>query len=79
MKRLEIIGVDFAELTLHVGLGTFRPIMVEDLTRHQMDSEYFSIPKENRGSNIFKTVLTLITIYAVVIGSIDNAKHPIHI
>lgn len=39
MKRLEIKGVDFAPLTLHVGLGTFREVDVEDLTKHKMDSE----------------------------------------
>jgi S-adenosylmethionine:tRNA ribosyltransferase-isomerase len=39
LKRLEIIGVDFAELTLHIGLGTFRPVEVEDLSKHKMDSE----------------------------------------
>ncbi len=43
MKRLEIKGVDFAELTLHVGLGTFRPVDVEDLTKHKMDSEQLII------------------------------------
>ena len=46
MKRLEIKGVEFAELTLHVGLGTFRPIEVEDLSKHKMDAEYFKIPDE---------------------------------
>lgn len=44
MKRLEIKGVEFAELTLHVGLGTFRNIDVEDLSKHKMDAEYFRIP-----------------------------------
>ncbi len=44
MKRMEIKGVDFAELTLHVGLGTFRPVEVEDLSKHKMDSEQFIIP-----------------------------------
>ncbi|MBS1548775.1 MAG: tRNA preQ1(34) S-adenosylmethionine ribosyltransferase-isomerase QueA [Bacteroidetes bacterium] len=39
MKRLEIKGVDFAEVTLHVGLGTFNPIEVEDLSKHKMESE----------------------------------------
>jgi S-adenosylmethionine:tRNA ribosyltransferase-isomerase len=39
MKKLEIKGVNFAELTLHVGLGTFRSVEVEDLTKHKMDSE----------------------------------------
>ena len=39
MKRLEIKGVDFAEVTLHVGLGTFSAVEVEDLSKHKMDSE----------------------------------------
>jgi S-adenosylmethionine:tRNA ribosyltransferase-isomerase len=39
MKRLEIHGVNFAEITLHAGLGNFRDIEVEDLTKHKMDSE----------------------------------------
>ena len=43
MKRLEIKGVNFAELTLHVGIGTFRSIEVEDLSKHKMDSEFFRI------------------------------------
>src|SRR5215216_4339050 len=45
MKRLELKGVHFAELTLHVGLGTFRPVEVEDLTKHKMDSEQIIIPQ----------------------------------
>jgi S-adenosylmethionine:tRNA ribosyltransferase-isomerase len=43
MKRLEIKGVNFATITLHVGLGTFRNIEVEDLSKHKMDAEYFKI------------------------------------
>ncbi len=43
LKRLEIKGVHFAPLTLHVGLGTFRPVEVEDLTKHKMDSEEIEI------------------------------------
>ncbi|MFZ0489127.1 MAG: tRNA preQ1(34) S-adenosylmethionine ribosyltransferase-isomerase QueA [Salegentibacter sp.] len=39
LKRLEIKGIDFAEVTLHVGLGTFSPVEVEDLSKHKMDSE----------------------------------------
>lgn len=46
MKRLEIKGVNFAELTLHVGLGSFRPVEVEDLTKHKMESEQVIIPEE---------------------------------
>lgn len=43
IKRLEIKGVRFAEVTLHTGLGTFRPIEVEDLTKHKMDAEYYAV------------------------------------
>jgi S-adenosylmethionine:tRNA ribosyltransferase-isomerase len=46
LKRLEIKGVEFAELTLHVGLGTFRSVDVEDLTKHKMDSEQAEITQE---------------------------------
>ena len=43
IKRLEIQGVRFAEVTLHTGLGTFRPIEVEDLSKHKMDAEFYAI------------------------------------
>ncbi|TXE09786.1 tRNA preQ1(34) S-adenosylmethionine ribosyltransferase-isomerase QueA [Seonamhaeicola algicola] len=43
LKRLEIKGVNFAEVTLHVGLGTFNPVEVEDLSKHKMDSEEITI------------------------------------
>ena len=43
VKKLEIKGIKFAEVTLHTGLGTFRPIEVEDLSKHKMDAEYFRI------------------------------------
>jgi S-adenosylmethionine:tRNA ribosyltransferase-isomerase len=43
LKRLEIKGVNVAEITLHVGLGNFRMVDVEDLTKHKMDSEQFII------------------------------------
>jgi S-adenosylmethionine:tRNA ribosyltransferase-isomerase len=46
MKRLEIKGVDFAEITLHTGLGNFRPIEVEDLTKHKVDSEEMYISEK---------------------------------
>jgi S-adenosylmethionine:tRNA ribosyltransferase-isomerase len=46
MKRLELKGVNFAEVTLHVGLGTFRPVEVEDLTKHKMDSEQVIISEK---------------------------------
>ena len=45
MKRLEIKGINFAEVTLHVGLGSFRSVEVEDLTKHKMDSEKIIVPE----------------------------------
>jgi S-adenosylmethionine:tRNA ribosyltransferase-isomerase len=46
IKRLEIKGIRFAEATLHTGLGTFRPIEVEDLSKHKMDAEYYRVDEE---------------------------------
>ena len=43
LKRLRNKGVRIEYTTLHIGLGTFRPVQVEDLNRHQMDSEYFEV------------------------------------
>jgi S-adenosylmethionine:tRNA ribosyltransferase-isomerase len=46
MKRLEIRGINFSYVTLHVGLGNFRSVDVEDLTKHKMDSEQIWISEE---------------------------------
>jgi S-adenosylmethionine:tRNA ribosyltransferase-isomerase len=46
MKRLEIKGVNIEELTLHTGLGSFRNIDVEDLSKHRMDAEYVKITEK---------------------------------
>ncbi len=43
IKRCEIKGIRFAEITLHTGLGTFRTIEVEDLSKHKMDAEYYEV------------------------------------
>jgi S-adenosylmethionine:tRNA ribosyltransferase-isomerase len=59
LKRLELNGIDVVPLTLHVGLGTFRPVDVEDLTKHKMDSEHFIVPDETA---------------AVVNRALDNKK-----
>lgn len=48
LKRLELKGVEEAFLTLHVGIGTFSPVEVEDLSKHRMDSEYYIIPAKTR-------------------------------
>src|SRR6476620_10148335 len=47
IKRCEIKGIRFAELTLHTGLGTFRPLEVEDLQKHKMDAEYYRIEENS--------------------------------
>ncbi|HAM97548.1 MAG TPA: tRNA preQ1(34) S-adenosylmethionine ribosyltransferase-isomerase QueA [Marinilabiliales bacterium] len=46
LKRFEIKGIHFAEVTLHVGLGNFRSVDVEDLTKHKMDSEQIIISNQ---------------------------------
>ena len=46
MMRLEIKGVKFAKVNLNIGLGAFRPVEVEDLTKHKMDSEHFIIKQD---------------------------------
>jgi S-adenosylmethionine:tRNA ribosyltransferase-isomerase len=46
LKRLQIKGINLAELTLHIGLGTFNPVEVEDLSKHKMDSEELIIEDE---------------------------------
>lgn len=47
MKRMEIRGIHFAPITLHVGLGTFRQVDVEDLTKHKTDSENYRISESS--------------------------------
>ena len=49
LKRFEIKGVQFTPITLHIGLGTFRPVDVEDLTKHKMDSENYSVAEPTVG------------------------------
>lgn len=46
LSRAKEKGVEIAEVTLHVGLGTFRPVKVEDVTQHHMHTEWYHIPKE---------------------------------
>ncbi|WP_026998338.1 tRNA preQ1(34) S-adenosylmethionine ribosyltransferase-isomerase QueA [Eisenibacter elegans] len=64
VKRLEILGVEIAPLTLHIGLGSFRNVEVEDLTKHKADSENFTIPsstvnKVNRALDDKKRVCSI--------------------
>jgi len=46
LKRMELYGVEETQITLHVGIGTFSPVEVEDLSKHRMDSEYYIISNE---------------------------------
>ncbi len=46
LEKIRLKGVKIVPVVLHVGLGTFRPIKVEDLSRHQMDSEYYEVTQE---------------------------------
>lgn len=46
IKKIKKKGIKIVPVVLHIGLGTFRPVEVEDLTKHKMDSEYFEIPQE---------------------------------
>ena len=55
LKRLQIKGIDLAEITLHVGLGTFNPVEVEDLSKHKMDSEELFI--DNNASSCVNNAL----------------------
>lgn len=79
MKRLELKGVEFAEVTLHVGLGTFRPVEVEDLTKHKMDSEQFIIEEKqanivNRGIELKKKICAVGTTSMRAIESAVSAN-----
>jgi S-adenosylmethionine:tRNA ribosyltransferase-isomerase len=55
VRKIEKKGVNVVPLTLHVGLGTFRQVEVEDLTKHRMDSEFFNIP-DHTASVINRTI-----------------------
>ena len=75
MKRLEIKGVDFAELTLHVGLGTFNPVEVEDLSKHKMDSEKIIIPEAtaNRINKAKKSKNRICAVGTTVMRTVESS------
>jgi S-adenosylmethionine:tRNA ribosyltransferase-isomerase len=81
MKRLELKGVDFAELTLHIGLGTFRPVEVEDLSKHKMDSEQIIIEEKatkiiNNGIDLKRNVCAVgTTVMRAVESSVSTDGH----
>ncbi|CAL2087153.1 tRNA preQ1(34) S-adenosylmethionine ribosyltransferase-isomerase QueA [Tenacibaculum sp. 190524A02b] len=75
MKRLEIKGIDFAEMTLHVGLGTFNPVEVEDLSKHKMDSEQIVIPEESARivNNAIETKRRVCAIGTTVMRTVESS------
>ncbi len=81
MKRMELKGINFAEVTLHVGLGTFRPVEVEDLTKHKTDSEQVIIDREacdivNRAKDAKKRVCAVgTTTMRAIESSVSTQNH----
>jgi S-adenosylmethionine:tRNA ribosyltransferase-isomerase len=81
VKRLELKGVEFTPITLHVGLGTFRQVDVEDLTKHKTDSENYRIEQDtvsivNRALDAEKRVCAIgTTTMKAIEGSVSaNAR-----
>ena len=81
LKRLEIKGVDFAEITLHVGLGNFRTVDVEDLTKHKMDSEKIliadeAVKKVNEAKDKKKNIIAVgTTVLRTLESSVSTVGH----
>jgi S-adenosylmethionine:tRNA ribosyltransferase-isomerase len=83
IKKIESLGVQIVPVVLHVGLGTFRPIVVEDLTRHKMDSEYFEISQESvnkinktidRGGRVVAVGTTVVRVLESVVTTDSHVK-----
>lgn len=80
LKRLEIKGVELAEVTLHTGLGTFRTIDVEDLSKHKMDAEEIIIPDKavklvNTAKDSGKRICAVGTTTMRAVESAVSAEH----
>ena len=75
LKRLEIKGIDFAEVTLHVGLGTFNPVEVEDLSKHKMDSEEIIIKMDaaNRINKAIKNKKRICAVGTTAMRAIESS------
>lgn len=75
LKRLEIKGVKFADVTLHVGLGTFNPVEVEDLSKHKMDSEEIIIKKPTTEiiNNAIKNKKRICAVGTTAMRSVESA------
>lgn len=75
MMRLELGGIELAELTLHIGLGTFRNIEVEDLSKHKMDAEYFDIQQSavDKVNKALKNKKNICAVGTTAMRSIESA------
>jgi len=83
IKKLESKGAKIVPVLLHVGLGTFRPVVVEDLTRHKMDSEFFEVTEEsakimndtiNKGGRIIAVGTTVVRVLETVVTTDGHIK-----
>ena len=80
LKRMEIKGIDLAEITLHVGLGTFSPVEVEDLSKHKMDSEeliidQIAVDKVNHAKKANKRICAVgTTVMRALESSVSSAQ-----
>jgi len=75
LKRLEIKGLNFAEVTLHVGLGTFSAVEVEDLSKHKMDSEeaYIRKPAVDTINNAIKEKRRICAVGTTVMRALESS------
>jgi len=83
LNKIESKGVNIVHVTLHVGLGTFRPVEVEDITKHKMHSEYYVMSKESadvlnetkkRGNKIIAVGTTSVRTLETVINRFNEFK-----
>ena len=74
MLKMQIKGVEFADTTLHVGLGTFSPIMVEDLSKHKMESEKMNIEEDaaNKINNAIVKQQRICAVGTTVMRSLES-------
>ncbi|MFA6392119.1 MAG: tRNA preQ1(34) S-adenosylmethionine ribosyltransferase-isomerase QueA [Patescibacteria group bacterium] len=85
INSLKRKGVEFQEVTLHVGLGTFQPVKVSDITKHKMHPEFVDVPKETLaklwqakkdGRRIIAVGTTSVRVLETVMAELKNKKNP---
>jgi S-adenosylmethionine:tRNA ribosyltransferase-isomerase len=75
LNKIKAKGITIVPVVLHVGLGSFRPVQVEDLTRHRMDSEYFKITEEsaNTINEIRRKGGAIVCVGTTVVRALESA------